>query len=91
LEVLQQSHLGFTLYPAFALVKRRTRRHAGDSVEGRRIVESRIRQTRHSVLLTEMLRLEAWLGRVWSFPFGIRCVVVGRKSFATGDMKRTPR
>jgi SAM-dependent methyltransferase len=91
LELLHQSHLGFILYPAFALVKRRNRRHAGDSLAGRRIVESHIRQTRHNLLLREMLRWEAWLGRLCSFPFGIRCVAVGRKSFATGNMKRSPR
>jgi len=84
LELLRQSHLGSTLYPAFALVKRRDRRHTGDSVEERRIVESRIRQTRHSVLLREVLRLEGWIGRLCSFPFGIRCVAVGRKPLATG-------
>ena len=80
LELLEQSHLGCTVYPAFALVKKRNRRHVADSAAGRQIVESHIRQTRHSVVLREMLRLEAWLGRLCSFPFGIRCVAVGRKS-----------
>jgi SAM-dependent methyltransferase len=80
LELLQQSHLGCTVYPAFALVKRRNRRHAVDSAAGRQMVESQIRQTRHSFLLRGMLRCEAWLGRLCSFPFGIRCVAVGRKS-----------
>jgi len=78
LEVLRQSHLGCSVYPAFAIVKRRNRR-AADPAAKRRIVESRIRQTRASVALKQLLRLEGWLGRLCSFPFGIRCVAVGRK------------
>jgi SAM-dependent methyltransferase len=79
LELLEQSHLGFSVYPGFVLAKRRNRRHAADSAAGRRIVESQIRQTRSSFLVRQALRCEAWLGRLCSFPFGIRCVAAGRK------------
>jgi SAM-dependent methyltransferase len=81
LEILQQSHLGCSVYPAFAMVKRRNQRNATDPAAKRRIVESRIRQTRASIVLKQLLRFETWLGRRCSFPFGIRCVAVGRKPF----------
>ena len=78
--LLEQSHLGCIAYPAFALVKGRNRRlAAADPAAKRQIVESRIRKTRGSLLLRGLLRGEAWLGRRFSFPFGIRCVTAGRK------------
>jgi SAM-dependent methyltransferase len=80
LTVLEQSHLGFSVYPAFAMVKRKNRRRAASSSEAkRRVVESNIRQTRTSVILRFLLEGESWLGRYVSFPIGIRTVAVARK------------
>jgi SAM-dependent methyltransferase len=80
LTVLEQSHLGFSVYPAFAMVKRHNQKQAALSSDAkRRVFESNIRQTRGSVLLRCLLQVEAWLGRYCSFPCGIRCVAVARK------------
>jgi len=80
LTILEQSHLGFSVYPAFAMVKRRNQKQAAGSSEAkRRVVESNIRQTRSSAILRLLLHSEAWLGRYCSFPAGIRCVAVARK------------
>jgi SAM-dependent methyltransferase len=80
LTVLEKSHLGCTVYPAFAFVKRRNRRLASaDPDLKRRVVEANIKRTRNSWFLNGLLRWEAWLGRYVSYPFGIRCVAVGKK------------
>jgi ubiquinone/menaquinone biosynthesis C-methylase UbiE len=80
LRILQRSHLGFLVYPAFAATKRRNQRHSQASAdEKRRIVKANIMNTRSSPLLRAAFQLEGWLGRVASFPIGIRCVAVGMK------------
>jgi ubiquinone/menaquinone biosynthesis C-methylase UbiE len=80
LRVVESSHLGFSVYPAFAMVKRRNQRAAASSPEAReRVVEANIRQTRASALLGLALRAEEALGRVVSYPVGIRAVAVARK------------
>jgi hypothetical protein len=82
LTLLEQSHLGCTVYPAFAMVKHWNRRTAAaDPATKRRIVEANIQNTRGSVLVRGLLKCESWLGRYVSFPFGIRCVAIGRKPF----------
>jgi SAM-dependent methyltransferase len=80
LNVVEQSHLGFSVYPAFAMVKHRNQRQGAAGPEARqRIVEANIRQTRASAPLGLVLRAEAWIGRFCSFPIGIRSVAVARK------------
>src|SRR5262249_2208368 len=80
LTLLERSPLGFSVYPAFAMVKRRNQRQATENPEAkRRVVESNIRETRSSALLRLLFAGEAWLGRFCSFPAGIRCVAVAQK------------
>ena len=83
LTILERSHLGFSVYPAFALVKRRNQRQVarspGSPDARRAIVESNIRQTRASLVLRSVLQAEAWLGQYCSFPWGIRSVAVAWK------------
>ncbi|HEX4347188.1 MAG TPA: methyltransferase domain-containing protein [Vicinamibacterales bacterium] len=80
LNVVEASHLGFSVYPAFAMVKRRNQRQAAASTEARRkVVEANITGTRSSALLGLVLRAEAALGRFVSYPAGIRAVAVARK------------
>ena len=80
LTVVEASHLGFSVYPAFAMVKRRNQRAGASSVEARRkVVEANITGTRSSALLGAVLRVEAALGRFVSYPAGIRAVAVARK------------
>jgi ubiquinone/menaquinone biosynthesis C-methylase UbiE len=79
--VEKATHLGFMVYPAFWWVKRRNRRHLSAPPEEKmRLVARQIRSTRTQPLLAAMIRLETVLGRVFSYPCGIRCVVVLRKT-----------
>jgi len=80
LELLEQSHLGFSVYPAFAYVKRRNRTLGATSADAkRRIVESNIQSTKSGSLLRWALKLEAAAGRWVSYPIGIRTVAVARR------------
>ncbi len=79
-DVLRATHLGCLVYPAFWLVKQRGRRALKlPDAEKKAIVARRIRQTGDSALLGAVLKVEETLGRVVSYPFGIRCVAVLRK------------
>jgi SAM-dependent methyltransferase len=79
-EILDTTHLGTWIYPAFAWVKRRNRRLLASSPEEKsRIVASQIRSTSHSALLRALLRCETTVGTAVSYPWGIRCVIVARK------------
>lgn len=80
LAVEQATHLGCFIYPAFWWVKRRNRRKLNlPAEEKKRLVTAHIRATRANPLLAVLLRLETALGRLVSYPWGIRCVVVLRK------------
>ncbi len=80
LRVTHRSHLGFFVYPAFALIKRRNRRFLDASEETQRsIVEHSISRTKHSPVLSWLSALEEGLGKHISYPFGIRCTLVASK------------
>jgi len=79
-EILEATHLGVLVYPAFAYVKRRNRAllHLPPE-EKKRIIASQIRSTGKSLPLDVALKIEAALGKWVSFPIGIRCVLVLRR------------
>jgi 2-polyprenyl-3-methyl-5-hydroxy-6-metoxy-1,4-benzoquinol methylase len=83
LEPVRTTHLGFLVYPAFALVKRLNRRKSAssppDAHGGAALVSRQAQQTSRSQLLTLALRLDGWLRDRIALPFGIRCVVVARR------------
>lgn len=79
-EVLSATHLGAWIYPAFAWVKRKNRRLLSrPAEEKKRLVAGQIRQTAQSPLLRLVLQAELAAGRVISYGWGIRCVVVLRR------------
>jgi SAM-dependent methyltransferase len=80
LQVIERSHLGFFVYPAFAIVKRRNRRWL-DAPEPtqRQIVEREIRKSGDGPLLKWAMDIEESLARFIRYPIGIRCCVVARK------------
>ena len=79
LEVVERSHLGFFLYPAFWIAKRRGQRHMTETHEfQRQQVAKSIRVGKSSVLLGRVLRLESALRSKVYYPFGIRCLVTCR-------------
>jgi SAM-dependent methyltransferase len=80
LEVLEHSHLGFFLYPAFWFVKKRNQRFMRESPEvKKRIVSSNMRQARTNLLVSATMQLENRLRDWISYPFGIRCLVTCRR------------
>jgi SAM-dependent methyltransferase len=79
-ELLKKTHLGFVVFPAFWLTKKRNRRLLSlPDAKKRKIVAAQIRGSQQSKALASCLALERFLGRAVSYPWGIRCVVVGRK------------
>ena len=80
-DILQGTHLGFFVYPLFATIKHRNRDKITWSAERKQTwISSQIRKTRRSPGLQLVLALELGLGRWFSYPVGIRCVVVGRRA-----------
>lgn len=79
-EILQQSHLGFLIYPGFAFVKKRNRRYLkADPDIQREVVASNIHQGKNSRLMHTVMRFENAMRRYISYPAGIRCVVICRR------------
>jgi SAM-dependent methyltransferase len=80
LQIVEQSHLGFLLYPAFWAVKKRNRRHLhSDPAVQRRVVARNMRQARHNPVMNALMSVEARLRDFVYLPFGIRCLVTCRK------------
>jgi SAM-dependent methyltransferase len=80
LRVVDESHIGFFVFPAFALVKLRNKRHLGASRETlERMVAASITTTRSSRWMRATMELESHLGEKVSYPFGIRCVLTAIK------------
>jgi len=79
-EIVKSTHLGFFVFPAFALKKLWNKRWSNATVETKRsIVAAQIRNTSDGNLMRMLFKFEKALGRrVW-FPWGIRCVLVLRK------------
>lgn len=79
-EILEATHLGVLIYPAFAHVKRRNRAllHLPKE-EKKKITAAQIRSTGASLPLDIALKIETALGRWFSYPIGIRCVLVLRR------------
>jgi hypothetical protein len=74
------THLGFSLYPAFWIVKKLNRNHLSKSKEQKRkIVSRQIRKTKNSFLMQLAIELEIKLGTKMKYPCGIRCVIVCSK------------
>jgi SAM-dependent methyltransferase len=80
LRVVERSHLGFLIYPAFVLVKRMNRRwlDAPEDMQ-RSVVERSIASSGHGPLLRWATAIEERFARWISYPAGIRCVAVALK------------
>jgi ubiquinone/menaquinone biosynthesis C-methylase UbiE len=74
--IQKKSHLGFFLYPFFCAVKKRNRRlFSLGKATIQQIVEQNIRDTRDSRLLNNLMRIELLLGKLISYPIGIRSLL----------------
>lgn len=79
-EVMQSTHLGFFAYPAFYAVKQRNKKLLPlPKSQKDQIVTRQIRETRANLLFSLLMKVELLLGRIVSYPCGIRSVVVLRK------------
>lgn len=79
-ELLERSHLGFFLYPAFSMVKRKNRRKLSEPDDVQKaIVSKSIENYSENPLMHGVMRLEAALRDWISYPFGIRCLAVCRR------------
>ena len=74
--LVNRSHLGTFIYPAFFLAKLWNKRLLSKSdIEQRQLMEKKIRQTSKNKLLSALMHMELILGKWISYPFGIRCMV----------------
>ena len=77
------SHLGVLVYPGFYIVKRWNKRYLQRSESTQRMIVARdIRSTRGALggpALRILFGLEAIVGRLIDWPFGIRCVLTAYK------------
>lgn len=81
LEVIRHSHLGCFPYPGFWWVKRKNRRFLSqEDSRQRAVVSQNIQRTKGSGLLAYLMRIELFLGKWISYPFGIRCLVTCRRT-----------
>ncbi|MGD0616388.1 MAG: class I SAM-dependent methyltransferase [Bryobacteraceae bacterium] len=79
-DILERSHLGFVLYPAFWMTKKRNRRYLDASPEVRRnVVKRSIRRSSDSGAMHVIMWVESRLRRWIYYPAGIRCLVTCRK------------
>jgi SAM-dependent methyltransferase len=79
-EVRDRSHLGFFLYPPFALVKLRNKRHLSlPDREQMKIAAQHMTMARQNPLLNWVMSAEERIRYRIPLPFGIRCVAVGVK------------
>ncbi|MCC6178218.1 MAG: class I SAM-dependent methyltransferase [Chloroflexi bacterium] len=82
-EITSATHLGAIVFPGFAAVKLWNRFALSPNKVRReqetRVVSGYIQATGTNPLLSLAFALERWLGRWISWPFGIRCVLVGRR------------
>ena len=81
LRVLTKSHLGFFLYPAFWVTKKRGRRFLTAEQETQRAIVSRqITSARTNPILYRIMDLEAKLRSRIYYPFGIRCLLTCQRA-----------
>jgi hypothetical protein len=86
--MLERSHLGFFLYPAFWVVKKRNRPYLQASGEIQRaVILKNIRQSSTSSFLHAIMRMESRLRDRIYLPFGIRCVVTCRRTTPQGSFQ----
>ncbi len=81
--ILQQSHLGFFLYPGFFVVKQLRRKKRSDIPEEEipALVSQNINRTGDNPVFHALMHIELAIGKMISYPFGIRCLLTAQKPF----------
>jgi len=79
-EIRRASHLGFIPFIPFARTKKRNQRYLKSAADvQQKVVIQSIQSSRTQRLLRYALAFEGWLGRWFSYPVGIRCLITCRK------------
>ena len=79
-EILQRSHIGFFIYPPFAVTKKMNRRSLHADPRARtKVVAARINRAKNNPAMHGIMRMENRLRQFIPFPFGVRCVVICRR------------
>ncbi|MHB1947165.1 MAG: class I SAM-dependent methyltransferase [Gammaproteobacteria bacterium] len=80
LKIKDNTHLGFFLYPGFRFVKKRNQKLLSASLEiQQQHVQKNIRDTGENKLFHALMQTELLLGRLISYPVGIRCLMTCKK------------
>jgi SAM-dependent methyltransferase len=75
------SHLGFFLYPGFWLIKQKNKRFMTEpETTQRQQIKNSISTTRGNKLFHALMQIELLLGKIISYPFGIRCLLTCKKA-----------
>src|ERR1019366_6978193 len=79
-KILDRSHLGFLVFPAFWAMKKWNRSQGHLEPEKRKeIIVKDIRTSGDIPLMHHVMAVEGWL-RSWVYlPFGIRCIITCRR------------
>lgn len=78
--VEKTTHLGFMVYPAFWVCKKRGQRARNATTEEKaRLVAGFIQTSRTSRMFSAVIKFEIEIGRIFSYPCGVRCVATLRK------------
>ncbi|MDR2854946.1 MAG: methyltransferase domain-containing protein [Methanomicrobiales archaeon] len=77
-DIQSHSHLGFFVYPAFRTIKLRNKASSSSTPQ-----ESVKRQSEYSFtfnpFFTAIMHIELFLSNIFSYPFGVRCLVTLKK------------
>lgn len=79
--VERASHLGFFIYPLFAMTKKRNRRDEKQmtDIKKKSQVCRQIKQRRTNPILRALMSIELALGKFVTYPVGIRCIMTLKK------------
>ena len=76
LKVVEKSHLGCLMYPGFKWIKKRNRRLvSADERAKQSLIEKNIQMSGSGLFLKAVMKFELALGKLMSYPFGIRCLL----------------
>ena len=79
-KILKKTHLGFFVFPAFYIIKKKNQKLLSLPLEiKQKEVKKIMNQTSSSSLMKAVMKIEVLLGRLFSFPIGIRCIMVLKK------------
>ena len=79
-KVIRRSHLGCFVYPGFRLIKKRNKRFLSEAnFIQEKIVAQNILKAKQSRFLSALMDIELILGKWFSYPFGIRCLLTCMK------------